>query len=311
MPSIAERCADEQQAGRREHSADQADRTAPAGVGPLQRQVGDRTDDGGHEQSERRPEGSDPRPVPAWSLDQRRGRVGLVRRRTGAGRDRGERGHEAPGYGVGDASRVAPWSGRPRSPGTSRSWPWPRSWSLRCGHGSRCWPVSARSGGTSSCRPFVERGCDGRPLCWCWSSRRHGGRSRAGPACSPTNSGRSRGGSRSSTDPQPYTASTRVILEIDGERFETWSRGRAQQQRVMRWRGGEWVRVSGERQALESERAHACRLAARRRAVRSGWASDVAPGGPLARASNRIRSAIERSSAFIAEPHGRALSGAS
>jgi competence protein ComEC len=111
------------------------------------------------------------------------------------------------------------------------------------------------------------------------------------------------------TDPQPYAASTRVILEIDGERFETWSRGRAQQQRVMRWRGGEWVRVSGERQALEGDRAR--RVASQHVVGRFDleWASDVAPGRPLARASNRIRSAIERSSAFIAEPHDALFRG--
>jgi competence protein ComEC len=111
------------------------------------------------------------------------------------------------------------------------------------------------------------------------------------------------------TDPQPYTASTRIVLEIDGERFETWSRGRAQQQRVMRWRGGELVRVSGERHALESERA--MRVAPQHVVGRFDlqWASDVAPGRPLARASNRIRAAIERSSAFIAEPHDALFRG--
>jgi competence protein ComEC len=111
------------------------------------------------------------------------------------------------------------------------------------------------------------------------------------------------------TDPQPYAASTRVILEIDGERFETWSRGRAQQQRVMRWRGGESVRVSGDRQALEGERA--TRVAWQHVVGRFDleWASDVAPGSPLARASNRIRAAIERSSAFIVEPHDALFRG--
>jgi len=111
------------------------------------------------------------------------------------------------------------------------------------------------------------------------------------------------------TDPQPYTASTRIILEIDGERFETWARGRAQQQRVMRWRGGELVLVSGERRALDRDRAR--RVAWQHVVGRFDleWASDVAPGGPLARASNRIRAGIERSSMFIREPHDALFRG--
>jgi competence protein ComEC len=77
----------------------------------------------------------------------------------------------------------------------------------------------------------------------------------------------------------------------------------------MRWRGGELVRVSGERHALGSERA--TRVASQHVVGRFDleWASDVAPGSPLARASNRIRSAIERSSTFIDEPHDALFRG--
>jgi competence protein ComEC len=39
------------------------------------------------------------------------------------------------------------------------------------------------------------------------------------------------------------------------------------------------------------------------------WASDTAPGGALARASNRIRAAIERSASFIPEPHDALFRG--
>ncbi len=56
-------------------------------------------------------------------------------------------------------------------------------------------------------------------------------------------------------DPQPYPSATRVVFDIDGERFETWSRGRAQQQRIASWNGGDWVSVSGVRTALDAERA--------------------------------------------------------
>jgi competence protein ComEC len=110
-------------------------------------------------------------------------------------------------------------------------------------------------------------------------------------------------------DPQPYPSSTRVIIEIDGERFEMWSRGRAQQQRVRRWRGGEWVHVRGERVELDAERAH--RVAWQHVVGRFDleWASDVVPGGPVARASNRVRAAIERAAEFIPAPHGALYRG--
>ncbi len=110
-------------------------------------------------------------------------------------------------------------------------------------------------------------------------------------------------------DPKPYPSSTRVILEIHGERYEMWSRGRAQQQRVMQWRGGEWVRIRGERVALDSSRAR--RVAWQHVVGRFDleWVSDVAPGGPVARASNRVRAAIERAAEFIPDPHGALYRG--
>jgi len=110
-------------------------------------------------------------------------------------------------------------------------------------------------------------------------------------------------------DPQPYPSSTRVIVEVDGERFETWSRGRAQQLRVGQWRGGEWVAVSGERRVLDADRARRVAWQHVVGELRLDWASDVDPGGPVARASNRVRSAIERSAAVLPEPDGALFRG--
>ncbi|BAN02416.1 putative competence protein ComEC [Ilumatobacter coccineus YM16-304] len=95
-------------------------------------------------------------------------------------------------------------------------------------------------------------------------------------------------------DPQPYPSSTRVIVEVDGERFELWSRGRAQQLRIGEWRGGEWVRVSGRRVALDAERSGRVAWQHVVGELRLDWASDVWAGGAVARASNRVREAIER-----------------
>ena len=70
-------------------------------------------------------------------------------------------------------------------------------------------------------------------------------------------------------DPQPIGPSTRLVVAVDGERFEVWCRGRAQQGRVADWRAGEWIAVSGTRRALARRSGAAGRVAARRRGVRA------------------------------------------
>jgi competence protein ComEC len=110
-------------------------------------------------------------------------------------------------------------------------------------------------------------------------------------------------------DPQPYPSSTRVIVEIEGERFETWARGRARQQRVMRWRGGEWVQMAGERRVLDPERTQRVAWQHVVGVFELAVAADVVPGAPVARASNRVRSTIERAAATIPEPYGALYRG--
>lgn len=110
-------------------------------------------------------------------------------------------------------------------------------------------------------------------------------------------------------DPQPYPSSTRVMVEVEGERFETWSRGRAQQLRVREWRGGEWVMMSGERTALDADRAGRVAWQHVVGAFAMEWASDVDPGGPVARASNQVRASIERAASVLPEPDGALFRG--
>jgi competence protein ComEC len=69
------------------------------------------------------------------------------------------------------------------------------------------------------------------------------------------------------------------------------------------------VWVHGERHGLDAERA---RRVAWQHVVgefRLEWAADVHPGGPVARASNRVRSAIERSAAVLPHPDGALFRG--
>ena len=110
-------------------------------------------------------------------------------------------------------------------------------------------------------------------------------------------------------DPQPYPGSTRVIVEIEGERFEVWSRGRAQRLRVATWRGGEWVAMQGRRVHLDDERAGRVAWQHVVGEFELEWASDVDPGGPVARASNRVRAAIERAASQLPDDDGALFRG--
>ena len=110
-------------------------------------------------------------------------------------------------------------------------------------------------------------------------------------------------------DPQPYPSSTRVIVEVDGERFEVWSRGRAQQERLRTWRGGQWVDVEGVRRPLDAERAHRVAWQHVVGEFELEWAGDVRPGAAVARASNRVRAAIERAAATLPELDGALFRG--
>lgn len=125
----------------------------------------------------------------------------------------------------------------------------------------------------------------------------------------PDQLGPYQGWARVVDDPQPYAGATRVIVELDGERFECWSRGRSMQRRVLTWRGGQWVAVSGERSELDPQRAH--RVAWQHVVGQFGltWASDVDPGDALSRASNRVRASIERAAATLPPDDGALFRG--
>ena len=125
----------------------------------------------------------------------------------------------------------------------------------------------------------------------------------------PDQLGSYRGWVRLVDDPQPYPGSTRVILEIEGERFEVWSRGRAQQLRVATWRGGEWVAMQGRRVRLDDERGGRVAWQHVVGEFELEWASDVDAGGPVARASNRVRAAIERSASRLPDDDGALFRG--
>jgi competence protein ComEC len=108
----------------------------------------------------------------------------------------------------------------------------------------------------------------------------------------PDSLGRYEGWATVAGDPDPSYGTTRLLLALDGERFETWVRGRAAQLRVARWEQGDVVWVSGERRALDPERAG--RVAWQH--VVGGFESDVLGdrlgGRRIDVASNRVRGLI-------------------
>ena len=132
---------------------------------------------------------------------------------------------------------------------------------------------------------------------------------RAWNGLAPDHLGDFHGWARLIDDPQSYPAGTRIVFDIEGERFETWSRGRSQQRRVAGWHGGEWVFVSGDRTPLKPDRAR--RVASHHvvGAFELEWASDVRIGGPVARASNRVRATIERGSSVMPDPYAALFRG--
>ncbi|NNE11539.1 MAG: ComEC/Rec2 family competence protein [Ilumatobacter sp.] len=95
-------------------------------------------------------------------------------------------------------------------------------------------------------------------------------------------------------DPQPFPRSTRVIVEVEGERFEVWARGRAFRLRVDRWRAGELVRISGDRRALSAQRQARVSWQHVVGEIDIDYVTDTAAGSPVATASNRVRATLER-----------------
>ena len=110
------------------------------------------------------------------------------------------------------------------------------------------------------------------------------------------------------TDPTPKNGATVVVLEIEGERFETWARGSPR--RRMRDRlAGECAQVSGNRRELTG-------VAERRAAIRhvvGGFdleiVGDWQHGTAIDRASNRVRRLFARGASRVRAPDDALLAG--
>lgn len=110
-------------------------------------------------------------------------------------------------------------------------------------------------------------------------------------------------------EPQPTRGATRVIVEVEGERFETWHRGRAAGLRAQTWRAGERVHVNGERVRLDDDRRGRVAWQHVVGELDVSWAGDVVEGRPVDRASNRVRAAIERGASVLPGDDGSLFRG--
>jgi competence protein ComEC len=93
-------------------------------------------------------------------------------------------------------------------------------------------------------------------------------------------------------DPRPAGAAIRVLLQVDGERFELWVRGRAAGLRVDRWRGGDVVWLVGDRTELDADRVDRVAWQHVVGEFDAETLGDRRDGRPLAVASNRVRELV-------------------
>jgi competence protein ComEC len=110
-------------------------------------------------------------------------------------------------------------------------------------------------------------------------------------------------------EPRRYPGAMRVLVELDGERFEVWVRGRAGQLRVTEWRAGDRVELAGERTALEPARVSRVAWHHVVGELDAEWLGDAVSGDRLATASNRVRELVERGAATLRSDHAALARG--
>jgi competence protein ComEC len=95
-------------------------------------------------------------------------------------------------------------------------------------------------------------------------------------------------------EPRRYAGAMRALVELDGERFEAWVRGRADQLRIVEWRAGDRVELAGTRRAVAPDRVGRVAWQHVVGELDVEWLGDAVAGGRLSTASNRVRELVER-----------------
>lgn len=104
-------------------------------------------------------------------------------------------------------------------------------------------------------------------------------------------------------DPEPSHGAWRVVLQVDGERFEVREYARAAGRRISGWQVGERMLVSGSRSPLDADRRSwtAAQHVVGRFEI--DWVSDEGTGAAMHRLTNRVRDAVARASTHLHGPH--------
>jgi competence protein ComEC len=110
-------------------------------------------------------------------------------------------------------------------------------------------------------------------------------------------------------EPRPFGGATRVLVELDGERYEAWVRGRSGSLRAADWRAGDRVHLAGQRMPIDPDRVSRVAWQHVVGELEVDWLGDALPGGPLATASNRVRELVERGASTLAPAHAALARG--
>ncbi|WP_162941876.1 ComEC/Rec2 family competence protein [Desertimonas flava] len=110
-------------------------------------------------------------------------------------------------------------------------------------------------------------------------------------------------------DPAPAHGATRVVLQIEGERFEAWERGRAARLRVGEWNQGDVVWAVGERVPLDGDRAGRVAWQHVVGGFDREYYGDRVPGRPLAVAANRVRRLVADGTGVLPAPRAALARG--
>lgn len=107
-------------------------------------------------------------------------------------------------------------------------------------------------------------------------------------------------------DPEPGPRFTRVVLEIEGERFRAQVYG-SERRSLARLESGQLVEIDGERRLLRGRMVRAAQVRHIVGELDLTWAGDVVEAGPLDRAANRFRAAVRRGAETALDPASAAL----
>lgn len=93
-------------------------------------------------------------------------------------------------------------------------------------------------------------------------------------------------------DPQPFSHSTRLIIDINGDRCELWARRYSIRTRIASISAGEYIAVSGQVKKLARERYERVRWQHVLCEFHVDWVGDSTEGSLASRASNRVRGLV-------------------